>query len=306
MICDFHIHALRNRGALSAGRLRRQCGNLNVWTGRPSDLCQLRPLTQGLPNPAPHTDGSSRIQENRICARDLPRPKSTVPVSNVSAIDQLNPHVISTSIQPNSGLTPIGFGATMTVSTSTLNSTLETCLVPSTVSDNCENAGIMDTDVQEEEGEEDVPMDDEDDDEELEEENVPGAKHIHGVPEPAPVYYNRPSENALPASHISKVSSADRIFLAADRGINVGLGRSTQQLRPAHNMVVTVPRKPVPISAHPSPTQAVHFPVSRSTGNTLQRRANGAIISSLPASNVTSTTMVHPPSGSTNSKCSVM
>ncbi|KAF7254882.1 hypothetical protein EG68_08086 [Paragonimus skrjabini miyazakii] len=295
-----------NRGALSAGRLRRQCGNLNVWSGRPSDLCQLRPLTQGLPNPIPHTDGSSRIQEDRICARDLPRPKSTVPVSNVSAIGQLNLHVISTSIQPNSDLTPIGVGATMTGSTSTLSPTLETCLVPSKASDNFENAGTMDTDIQEEEGE-DGPMDDEDDDEELEEENVPGAKHIHGAPELASVYHNRPSENALPAPHISKVSSADRIFLAADRGMNIGLGRSTQQqLRSAHNMVASVPRKPVLVSAHPAPTQAVHFPTSRSTGNTLQRRANGAIISSLPASNVTSTTMVHPPSGSTNSKCSVM
>ncbi|KAF6777697.1 hypothetical protein AHF37_03129 [Paragonimus kellicotti] len=293
-----------NRGALSAGRLRRQCGNLNVWTGRPSDLCQLRPLTQG--HPIHHTDGSSRIQEDRICNRDLPRPKSTVPVSNASSIGQLNPHTISTSIQPNSDLMPMGFGATMTSSTSTLNPTLETCLVPSKAINNCENTGTMDTDIQEEEGEEDGPMDDEDDDEELEEENVPGAKHIHGAPEPASVYYNRPSENASPASHISKVSSADRIFLAADRGMNLGLGRSTQQLRSAHNMIVSVPRKPVVVSAHPVPTQAIHFAASQSTGNTLQRRTNGAIISSLPASNATSTAMAHPPSGPTNSKCSVM
>ncbi|KAF8566171.1 hypothetical protein P879_03790 [Paragonimus westermani] len=301
---DSHAETRRrqygNRGALSAGRLRRQCGNLDVWAGRPSDLCQLRPLTQGHPNPIPHTGSSSQIQEDRIGARDLPRPKSTVPVSSVSAIGQPNPHAISIPIQPNSELTPMGFGATMTVSTSTLNPTLRTCLVPSKASDNCENAGAMDTDIQEEEGEEDGPMDDEDDDEELEEENVPGAKHIHGAPESATVYYNRPSENVLPASHISKVPSTDRIFLAADRGMNIGLGRS------AHNMVTSAPRKPALVSAHPTQTQAVHFPASRSTGTTLQRRTNGAIISSLPSSTVTSTAMVHPPSGPTNSKCSVM
>ncbi|KAA3681563.1 ribosomal protein S6 kinase beta [Paragonimus westermani] len=284
-----------NRGALSAGRLRRQCGNLDVWTGRPSDLCQLRPLTQG--HPIPHTGSSSQIQEDRVGARDLPRPKSTVPVSNVSAIGQLNPHAISIPTQPNNELTPVGFGVTMTVSTSTLNPTLGTCLVPSKANHNYENTGTMDTDIQEAEGEEDGPMDDEDDEEEFEEENVPGAKHIHGAPESATVYYNRPSENALPASHISKVPSTDRIILAADRGMNTGLGR------PAHNMIASAPRKPALVSAQ---TQAVHFPASRSTGTTLQRRTNGAIISSLPSSTVTSAAMVHPPSGPTNSKCSVM